>query len=161
MNSKPLPLSGIIPLSCTSYTPGTPADFTIPIPEKYLVLNCRLSRIILFLFLCDLFLVARETCGTCVCCCTRYTIAALLSILRGRPRWRFPPSANKGPGQPACLCPPLFPSIPPSVHLTPLQDPAEKARSVSRFFTSTNPAPPPPPPHPLLQLLYCRLFMCP
>lgn len=66
-----------------------------------------------------LFLVARETCSACVCSCTRQTMAALLSILSVRPRWRFPPSANKGPGHPACLSPPSFPSIPPQ--LTSLQ----------------------------------------
>ena len=60
-----------------------------------------------------LFLVARETPSACVCCCTCQTMAALLSIQSERPRWRFPPSANKGPGHPACLSPPSFPSIPP------------------------------------------------
>lgn len=64
------------------------------------------------------------------------TMAALLSIPSERPRWRFPPSANKGPGHPACPPPsnitqrlPQFPSIPPAAHLTP--GPAEKTKSFS------------------------------
>lgn len=60
-----------------------------------------------------LFLVAREIPSACVCGCTCHTIAVLLSIQSERPRWRFPPSANKGPGHPACLSPPSFLSIPP------------------------------------------------
>lgn len=59
-----------------------------------------------------LFLVARETPSACVRCCTCWTIALLLSIQSERPRWRFPPSANKSPGHPVCLSPPSFPSTP-------------------------------------------------
>lgn len=105
----------------------------------------------LLLFFCGLFLVAQETHCTCVCCCTPYTIAVLLSILRGRPRWRFPPSANKGPGHPACLCPLLFPSIPPSVHLNP----AQTQLSVPQFSASSSR-------HSLIFYpLFYTHFMCP
>lgn len=57
----------------------------------------------------DLLLVAWETPSSCGCCCTPQTMAALLSILSERPRRRFPPSANKGPGQPALALPPSSP----------------------------------------------------
>lgn len=81
------------------------------------------------------------------------TMAALLSIPSERPRWRFPPSANKGPGHPACpptTTPnitqhlPQFPSIPPPAHLTP--GPAEKTESFSPSPPSLPPPSPPPPP---------------
>lgn len=89
-----------------------------------------------------LFLVARETCSACVCSCTRQTMAALLSILSERPRWRFPPSANKGPGHPACLSPPSFPSIPPQ--LTSPQ--CRKLRASPHFSPCLSPWAPPPTP---------------
>lgn len=67
-----------------------------------------------------LFLVVRETPGACVCCCACQTKALLLSIRSERPRWCFPPSANKSPGHPACRGPPLTFFQPPIVYLTPL-----------------------------------------
>lgn len=79
-----------------------------------------------------LLLVVRETPSACFCCCTCQTKALLLSIQSERPRWCFPPSANKGPGHPACLSPPLFPSIPhSSPH--PTVGPAEKTEGFSSF----------------------------
>lgn len=79
-----------------------------------------------------LFLVARETPGACVCCCcTCQTMAALLSIQSERPRWRFPPSANKGPGHPASLSPPCFLPSPHSLTSPSAAGPAEKTEGFS------------------------------
>lgn len=50
-----------------------------------------------------LLLFAREKPGACGYCCTPQTMAVLLSIQHERPRRRFPPSDNKGPGQPTVV----------------------------------------------------------
>lgn len=83
------------------------------------------------------------------------TMAALLSIPSERPRWRFPPSANKGPGHPACPPPPpptspnISPSFLPSPHqLTSPQAQLRKLRASHHplppsSFSSTSPLAPP------------------
>lgn len=78
--------------------------------------------------------------GACVrCrCCTCQTKALLLSIQSERPRWCFPPSANKGPGHPAWLCPPSLPNFLPSPHNSPHPTavPAEKTLVFSLFIST-------------------------
>lgn len=92
------------------------------------------------------------------------TMAALLSIPSERPRWRFPPSANKGPGHPACPPPPpptspnISPSSLPSPHqLTSPQAQLRKLRASHHplppsSFSSTSTPPPPPRWRPLQSL---------
>lgn len=63
------------------------------------------------------FLVAGETRRTRVCCCTGYTIAALLSILR-EAKVALPTICQQRPRSPSLPLPSLIPFHPPSVHLS-------------------------------------------
>lgn len=72
------------------------------------------------------FPVVRETASACVCRCACQTKALVLSIQSERPRWCFPPSANKRPRSPRLPRPSLISFHPPIVCLTPSAVPAEK-----------------------------------